>query len=89
MDSGTCSMTGIKYFANKIQSGKPNALLFFMPGHGVSANHYGYFFKGKGYEKLGGVNTYSLEGSYLDKENHNELLPEKTVLKNYQDFITN
>lgn len=75
-DSSICSHTGIKYFVNKVESGKPNALLFFMPGHNISSNNYGFFFKGKSYDKLKGVNTYSLEGSYTASDNFNELLSE-------------
>ena len=62
---------------------KPTALLFFMPGYGVSPNNYGYFFKGRHFDKLGGASAFSLENSYDDQNNFNKLLYEKETLKNY------
>ena len=82
-----CSMTGLKYFESKTENQKPSALLFFMPGYGLCPSNFSYFFKGKHYEKLGGVDTYALASSYTNPDNFNEVMTEKDVFKTYQDFI--
>ena len=59
-----CQATGTKYHINQTGS---SALICYLPAFGEKAEDYGYFFKGKNFEKLNATGV-AIESPYTDEK---------------------